>query len=234
MKVLITGAFGFIGKHLKNRLDSNCIDNIAIGRGSSLNNIYDVTHIIHLAGTNRSTLDKDFYDGNVVYTKEILDYFSDNFKKNSLQSFYYASSIQAEQDNLYGITKRQAEHEIEGFCSRKNIQCNIMRLTNIYGPNAKPNYNSVVATFASKIKNKKTYNVIDKSKIINLLHVDVLVDAIYKSLVGGVSFPTSLNSYSIHVGDIAKLFELIQVVEQKHGLQVLKDFINIYECTLGE
>lgn len=210
MKVLITGAKGFIGKNLKSHLQE--IDNIEIiefDKEDSFsvieNNIDSIDYIFHLAGINRPQTKEEFYEGNTDLTKKIVDLIKD---KNI--PLVITSSIQATKDNDYGKSKKLAEDYIKD--NLKNYY--IYRLHNVFGKWCKPNYNSVVATFCYNIAHDLDITISDKNACVDLIYIDDICYEL-KSLMSG-NKPTEICDgycyinprYNVSLGYIAdKLYE---------------------------
>ena len=179
MKVLITGATGFIGKnlifHLQEKEDMEIITYTKEDSFDKIEtNIDKVDYIFHLAGVNRPKIIEEFYEGNYDLTKKIVDIMKN---KNLNIPFIYTSSIQAELDNDYGKSKKQAENYI-----KKNIECSyIFRLHNVFGKWCKPNYNSVIATFCYNIAHDLE---ITKNKELELIYIDDICETFMELLDG--------------------------------------------------
>jgi UDP-2-acetamido-2,6-beta-L-arabino-hexul-4-ose reductase len=130
--------------------------------------------IFHLAGVNRPEKEEDFTVGNVSVTKDICD---------RLQTFgrapiiIFSSSIQAELDNPYGISKRKAEEVLMQYGETSGATVIIFRIKNIFGKWCRPNYNSVVATFCHNIVRDLPIIISDPDKIIELVHIDDVCSA---------------------------------------------------------
>lgn len=180
MKVLITGANGFIGKNLRSHLqeDEN-IEIISYDKQDTFDkieqNINDIDFIFHLAGVNRPQTMEEFYEGNTDLTKQIVDLIKD---KNI--PILITSSIQAEKDNDYGKSKRMAEEYI-----RDNLKkYYIYRLHNVFGKWCRPNYNSVVATFCHNIANDLEITINDEETALDLIYIDDICYEFKKILYG--------------------------------------------------
>lgn len=175
MKVLVTGANGFIGKNLISHLQE--MENIEILKYDidtpfSLidENIQNIDFIYHLAGVNRPKDNSEFFKGNTDLTKQILDLIK---SKNLSIPFLITSSIQATRDNDYGKSKKMAEEEVLEY--GKNNPAYVYRLHNVFGKWCKPNYNSVVATFCNNIARNIEITVNDENAELELIYIDDIV-----------------------------------------------------------
>ncbi|MCM4990303.1 NAD-dependent epimerase/dehydratase family protein, partial [Escherichia coli] len=112
--------------------------------------LQDADFIYHLAGVNRPKTDDEFKSGNSDLTKYIVEYLISIGKKIPIM---LSSSIQAELDNAYGVSKALAERYIEKYATTSGSPYYIFRYPNVFGKWCKPNYNSFVATFCYNIAN---------------------------------------------------------------------------------
>jgi len=172
MKVLVTGSKGFIGKNLVSHLQE--IENIEVisydiedSFDKIEKNIDSIDFIFHLAGVNRPQTIEEFYQGNSDLTKKIVDLI-----KNKNIPLLITSSIQAALDNDYGKSKKIAEEYIKANLKKYYI----FRLHNVFGKWCRPNYNSVVATFCYNIANDLEITINDKSKKIELIYIDDIIE----------------------------------------------------------
>lgn len=180
MKILVTGSNGFIGKNLLSHLSEiSDIEVICYDKEDSFEkiekNIEQVDFIFHLAGVNRPTDTKEFYEGNSDLTKQIVDLIKD---KNI--PLLITSSIQAERDNDYGKSKKIAEEYV--INNLKNYY--IYRLHNVFGKWCRPNYNSVVATFCNNIANNLEITVNDPNTELELIYIDDIMKEFIKVMQG--------------------------------------------------
>lgn len=183
--VLVTGARGFIGSnlvlHLQARPD---VQVIAVQQETNLAEAVDQLTsediIFHLAGVNRPQNAEAFAAGNVELTRTLCSLLAE---RNIQPTLVLSSSIQAALDNPYGQSKRGAEEIVRGY-GRDTGKALIYRLPNIFGKWARPNYNSVVATFCYNIANDLPIQVNDPSSPLSLLYVDDLI-SIWLGLVNG-------------------------------------------------
>lgn len=209
MKVLITGADGFIGKnliaHLRERGDVEVLSFIRGDDASLLPDLMlEVDFVFHLAGVNRPQNPQEFQSGNTDLTQALCDAIKASGK---LLSVLYTSSSQAEQNNPYGSSKRGAEEallELAGTCS---TTVHLFRLPNVFGKWARPNYNSAVATFCHNITRDLPIQINDPQARINLVYIDDVVShfiAVMDGKLAGEPFASVEPQYSISIGELAE------------------------------
>lgn len=223
MKVLITGSNGFIGSNLQLHLVGR--KNIEVRTFSREQNVdalqelvRDIDIIFHLAGINRPVNVDEFQLGNVDLTSEICDAITVEARRTGNKpKLIYASSIQASEDNEYGISKRLAEQVVFEINAKIGIATYIYRLPNVFGKWAKPNYNSVVATFCHNIARGFPIRVDDSEAPIDLLYVEDLIYS-FLCLVDGIEVMRNLDGFVI-VGPIYK----VKVGEIANWIQAFKN-----------
>ncbi len=208
MKVVVTGAQGFIGKnilvHLRERADVQIVQFV---RGDSLTSltekIQDADFIFHLAGINRPKDDSEFIEGNCELTRALC-----NAVKGSGRSIpiIYTSSIQAELKNAYGSSKLMAEEALQALTGETGTPIYIYRLPNVFGKWCKPNYNSVVATFCYNVAHEIPIKINDPSSHIPLVYVDdVIADFIrVMDQLPAHGYREVSPVYDINVGELAQ------------------------------
>ncbi|MGA9467618.1 MAG: NAD-dependent epimerase/dehydratase family protein [Exiguobacterium marinum] len=178
MKILITGANGFVGKNLRVTLEAAGHEVFAQTRETDEETfvIYcrDAHFIYHLAGVNRPKHEEEFFEGNVGLTTHLLDVLT---RVKSQAPIVYASSVQAELDNPYGQSKREAEQLLLDEVTRTGRQVMIYRLPNLFGKWSRPNYNSVVSTFCDRVAKGEPIEIHDPDRIVTLAYIDDIVDA---------------------------------------------------------
>ncbi|MEZ9859222.1 NAD-dependent epimerase/dehydratase family protein [Vibrio splendidus] len=178
MKILVTGAQGFIGKNLCFQLEEQgFIDIIKIDRGHSLQELDDALEtadfIYHLAGINRPKNDNEFKQGNVDLTSHIVTKLSE---LNRATPILLTSSIQADQTNPYGVSKAQAEDVVSEYGIQSQAKVYIYRLPNVFGKWCRPNYNSMVATFCHNVANDLPLTINDPAAKVNLVYIDTVCE----------------------------------------------------------
>ena len=181
MKLLITGSSGFIGKNLiatLNYINKNqeIYNIIKIDKDNSSEDLkkglLEADFIVHLAGVNRPKDEKEFKEGNTNLTKEIVDILKENNKKTPI---IITSSIQAELDNSYGKSKKEAEEILINYGIETGAKNYIFRLPNVFGKWCRPNYNSAVATFCNNIARGEEIWISDPNKEMTLVYIDDVV-----------------------------------------------------------
>ncbi|MFL7851933.1 NAD-dependent epimerase/dehydratase family protein [Providencia rettgeri] len=174
MKIIVTGAKGFIGKNLCFMLrESGYSDIIEIDRETSYSqlkeSLYHADFIYHLAGINRPKNTEDFLEGNTNLTTFIINQLHE---LNKAIPIVLSSSTQAEQDNPYGKSKRLAEQAVEQYGRDTGAPYFIYRFPNVFGKWCRPNYNSFVATFCYNILNEIDITIHDSKSNVTLVYID--------------------------------------------------------------
>ncbi len=176
MRILVTGANGFIGKNLCVELKNKGFAVLPFDTGDSDATLCDyikqADFIFHLAGINRPLNVDEFYDGNTNFTKKVVDSI---IQSKKIIPILFSSTIQAGLDNDYGKSKKMAEDFLLEFMEQNNNPVIIYRLTNVFGKWCRPNYNSVVATFCYNIANDLPIDIRDKNHLVKLVYIDDVV-----------------------------------------------------------
>lgn len=186
MKILVTGAKGFIGKNLIAELKNQKYSDIyEYDLESTLDDldIYakDCDFVFHLAGVNRPKDQKEYLEANFGFTSILLD----SLKKHDNKApIMLSSSIQADLDNPYGISKKAGEDLLFKYGKETGAKVLIYRFPNVFGKWCRPNYNSAVATFSYNIANNLPININDRNVVMNLIYIDDLVNELINSLKG--------------------------------------------------
>lgn len=201
MKILVTGAKGFVGRNLceslKNLRDGKDrtrpelkiseIYEYDIDTPASLLEKYcaSADFVFHLAGVNRPETPEEFMKGNFGFTNELLE----TLKRHSNTCpVMISSSIQAtcigRYDSDYGRSKRAGEELIFNYADETGARVLVYRFPNLFGKWCRPNYNSVVATFSHNIANGLPITVNDPSVLLELLYIDDLLSEMLDALEG--------------------------------------------------
>lgn len=202
MKILVTGAKGFVGKNL-----CWALKNIQFGKdkthpGLRIESVYeydldstpgqldlwckDADFIFNLAGVNRPKDTTEFMTGNFGFASTLLD----TLKKHGNTSPVMLSSSQQASltgrfgDSEYGRSKKAGEDLFLNYGIETDAKVLVYRFPNLFGKWCRPNYNSAVATFCNAFANGLPYTVNDASVELELLYIDDLVDEMIAALEG--------------------------------------------------
>ena len=186
MKILITGAKGFIGKNLAVELKNRKYTDIfEYDKETDLSLLEEYCNkadfVFHLAGVNRPKDQSEFMEGNFGFTSTLLDTLK-KYKNNC--PVMLSSSIQAEFDNPYGKSKKAGEDLLFNYSKETGVKVLIYRFPNVFGKWCRPNYNSAVATFCHNIARDLPISVNDPSVVMKLVYIDDVVNELVNALEG--------------------------------------------------
>ena len=202
MKILVTGAKGFVGKNL-----CWALKNIQAGKdrthaGLVVEAVYeydldstpeeldawckDCDFVFNLAGVNRPKEQSEFMAGNYGFASTLLNTLK---KHNNTCPVMLSSSQQASLtgrfgDSEYGRSKKAGEDLFLAYGKETGAKVLVYRFPNLFGKWCRPNYNSAVATFCNAFANDLPYTVNDPSVELELLYIDDLVDEMIAALQG--------------------------------------------------
>ena len=199
MKILITGAKGFVGKNLCAQLN-NIKEGKARNYPIEIEEVFEydldstpedldrycrkADFVFNLAGANRPENPEDFTKSNFGFASTLLD----NLKKHDntcpvmLSSSIQATLIGRYAGHPYGESKKAGEELFFKYAEETGVKVLIYRFPNLFGKWCRPNYNSVVATFCNNIANDLPIRVNDPSVELELLYIDDLVDEMIQAL----------------------------------------------------
>jgi UDP-2-acetamido-2,6-beta-L-arabino-hexul-4-ose reductase len=209
-KILVTGAYGFVGTNLSVYLNElSNTDVLTFSRDDSLktlkNLVFSADFIIHLAGENRPKNPKSFDEVNTELTRKITDIIQETGRNIPL---ILTSSLQATNDSAYGKSKLAAEIVVKEYAKRTKNSVSIFRLPGIFGKWCKPNYNSVVATFCYNIARELPIVISDPAIKLNLVYIDDLVHDFMRLLENftlGLSEGKLTQIYNITIGELESM-----------------------------
>ena len=185
-KILVTGANGFIGKNLIAELKNRGYDTVFacdLDTTDEERKAYaaQCTFVFHLAGVNRPKVESEFVTGNTDFTRTIL---TDLKEAGNPVPVLLSSSTQAELDNPYGESKREAERLVFSYGEQTGAKVFVYRLPGVFGKWCRPNYNSVVATFCHNIARDLPITISDPAKEVDLVYIDDVIEAFLGALAG--------------------------------------------------
>ena len=201
MKILVTGAKGFVGKNLCAQLN-NIKDGKARNYGVVIDAVYeydldntleeldawctDADFVFNLAGVNRPQNQEEFMQGNYGFASTLLDTLKKHVNKCPvmLSSSQQASLTGRFGNSEYGRSKKAGEDLFLEYGKETGARMLIYRFPNLFGKWCRPNYNSAVATFCNAFANDLPYTVNDPSVELELLYIDDLVDEMIACLKG--------------------------------------------------
>lgn len=186
MKILVTGSKGFIGKNLIAELRNRGYKEILefdreTDKSLLVTYVQQCQFVFHLSGVNRTNDEKEFMRGNYEFTLNLLELLK---KHNNKAPVLFSSSIQAEKNNVYGISKKAGEDLVFRHCKEIGAKPLVYRLVNVFGKWCRPNYNSAVATFCNNIARELPIQVTEQNTVMNLAYIDDVVNEFINALEG--------------------------------------------------
>jgi UDP-2-acetamido-2,6-beta-L-arabino-hexul-4-ose reductase len=184
MKILVTGANGFVGKNLIAELQNRGYNEIFVfdvDTDPTYLDLYckDAQFVYHLAGVNRPKDPNQFMEVNCGFLSTLLETLK---KYKNTCPIMMSSSIQAALDNPYGRSKKAGEDLLFEYGRVTGAKTLVYRFPNIFGKWCQPNYNSVVATFCYNIARDLRIDVHDPLKVIRLAYIDDVVNELIVAL----------------------------------------------------
>jgi UDP-2-acetamido-2,6-beta-L-arabino-hexul-4-ose reductase len=214
MKILVTGAKGFVGKNLiaelKNRGFYDIFEFTRESDPSVLENYSKkCDFVFHLAGVNRPKDEGEFMEGNYELTSYLLELLKQN---NNKAPVLITSSIQAENDNPYGRSKKAGEELLFKHNFETDARVYVYRLPNLFGKWSRPNYNTVVATYCHNIARDLDVKINNRDAELNLCYIDDVLEEFMKALEGNPTiqdddFCVVPITHNIKLGELAKVIK---------------------------
>lgn len=217
MRVLITGANGFVGRNLQLRLgERKDVQVVCYTRDQHAVQLAEllegVDFVFHLAGVNRPQDPKEFTTGNTDLTRDLCLAVANAARLAGKPiPILYASSSQAALDNAYGRSKREAEEALAATGRNPLVPVHVFRLPNVFGKWCRPNYNSAVATFCHNIARDLPIQVNDPQASLTLVYIDDVIERFVQLMDGAApmagpdGFATVQPQYATTVGELARL-----------------------------
>jgi UDP-glucose 4-epimerase len=230
MRIGVTGAKGFIGTHLLSALKKQG-SVVTLPRRKGLPGkqelkrfVTDTDLFFHLGGVNRDT-DEEIINGNIIGTSHLLEAILNDGKSSA--RIVFASSAQvytlansktpiretgkANPDTVYGVSKQSAENLIRN----SGIPYVILRMSNVYGPGCRPNYNSVVATLCHRaVKDLPLVINGDGEQCRDFIFIEDVVRAFM--LAGFESAAGSAKIFNVSSGKMVSLKQIVKQIGRSH------------------
>ena len=197
MKILVTGAKGFVGRNLCAQLRNIRDGKARWYEGVAVEEVYeydvdssleeleawcrDADFVFNLAGVNRPKDPAEFMAGNFGFASTLLETLRRHGNRCPVM---VSSSIQAALDNPYGESKRAGEELMFKYGQETGARVLVYRFPNVFGKWCRPNYNSAVATFCHNIANGLPITVNDPNVVLNLVYINDVVDELIGALAG--------------------------------------------------
>lgn len=202
MKILVTGAKGFVGRNLCSQLNNIKEGKARWYEGVQIEEVFEydlgntqeeldkfcaeADFVFNLAGVNRPQNQEEFMQGNFGFASLLLDTLK---KHQNTCPVMISSSIQATLagrfgNSEYGRSKKAGEELMFQYAEETGAKVLIYRFPNLFGKWCRPNYNSAIATFCNNIANDLPIQVNDRSVEMELLYIDDLVDEMIAALAG--------------------------------------------------
>lgn len=213
MKILVTGAKGFVGKNLVEELKNRGYQDIfECDINTTREELEEYTKscefVFHLAGVNRPENEEEFMTGNFGFTSILLEKLGNN---NNKCPILITSSIQAKLDNPYGKSKKAGEDLMFAYSKKTGAKVYVYRLTNLFGKWCRPNYNSVVATFCYNIANDLPIQINDSKVELNLAYIDDVIEEFINAINNDVNIEEGYGFIPVtHTVQLGKIAELIK------------------------
>lgn len=217
MKVLITGANGFIGKNLQSLLlNRDDIEELMLyDQSNSFDELDNYCKhadcVFHLAAVLRPENIKEF-DVNVDLTLRLMQYLKVHNNKCPVM---FASSIQAVLDNPYGKCKRIEERKFIDYGKENDVNAYVFRFPNLFGTMSRPNYTSVIATFCYNTALGLPITVNNPAVQMKFAYIETVLDDVIRIVTGNLSDYANRilevnNHYNVGLGELAYYMETLK------------------------
>ena len=231
MKIVVTGAYGFLGWHLRARLAAvSDADVVAVGRPELLDrhvlarSMLGADAVIHVAGANRGA-PAEVAAINIELAHQVAAAIE---ASASSPTIVFANSTQAESGSPYGVSKAKAANALEQCAAARGSQFVDVILPNLFGEHGRPHYNSFVATFCHEVAHGRTPEMHDPSALIELLHVQDAAQALMDALTADGHYyrPAGVGR---RVGDV---FETLTRMHRTYSGSDLPELRDAFERSL--
>ena len=224
MRLVITGAGGFIGGNVVAALAPRAaVEVLAVTRATSADElnaaVAGADAVVHLAGTNRPVDESEFMTANAGTTQQACDAIRRSGRRIPI---LLSSSTQASLDNAYGASKRAAEDCVLALLREVGCPVAVYRLPGVFGKWARPNYNSVVATFCHNMVHGLPLSIHDPASELRLVYIDDVVADFFRRLDGdwpAEGWAEVQPVYNTTVGEVAELVRAFRATRDTLTIQ---------------
>lgn len=226
MKILVTGAKGFIGKNLVAELKNRKYNDIFEFDQDTDSTLLDkfckkADFVFHLAGINRPENESEFMEGNFGFTSKLLNLLKLHDNRSPV---VISSSTQAALDNPYGLSKKAGEKLMKDYGKETGSKVLIYRFPNVFGKWCRPNYNSAVATFCHNTANDLPIKINDPEYMMTLVYIDDVVEELIKGLSGKENRTGELCEVPVvHKVKLGKIVELLEFFKKSRNNLLIPD-----------
>ena len=216
MKIVITGAEGFLGRHLRTRLKADGTHEVAaLGRDAFADKLTlmqatrGADAVVHLAGINRGDAER-VEAGNLRLAEHLVDALDD---ASCFSPVIFANSVQAGQDSPYGRGKQRAAHVLATWADTRDTTFRDIIYQNVFGEGGRPDYNSFVATFCRRLADGRAPEI-HTDRAVELIHAQDAAQILIEQLgllaksgrVETHGVPTSVSDVAIRLQAIATTY----------------------------
>ena len=235
MKILITGANGFIAQNLAAELRNQRDTELYACDRETAPDVLDeyatnCDFVFHLAGANRPQATEAFMADNCGFTEQLLARLK---RQGNRAPVLVASSVQAELDNPYGRSKKAAEAVAFAYGRETGAPVFVYRLPNVFGKWCRPNYNSVVATFCHNLARGLPIQVNDPAVVLNLVYIDDVVAEFIRALAGR---PNRAGAFcavpTVHTANLGAIVALLQSFQASRAARTIPDLADAFTKAL--
>lgn len=228
MKVLVTGAGGFIGKNLIAELKRReGIEILSFEQDTPAHLLDEYCaecgFVYNLAGINRPEHVEEFMEGNFGFATMLTQTLQ---KHGNACPVMNASSIQAALENPYGKSKKAGEDMMFAYGKETGAKIYIYRFPNVFGKWCRPNYNSAVATFCHNIAHGLPIQVNDRATMMRLVYIDDVVEELLQALDGHPH--VNLDGYcfvpTVHEVSLGEIVNLLYSFRESRKNLMIPDF----------
>ena len=225
MRIVVTGAHGFLGRHVSSLLAYDPSVEVAlVTRETSIEErttaLARADAVIHLAGVNRPRDEREVETGNVELTRSVVGSLLD---AGGRATVVLASSSRASESTPYGRSKLGAENAVREYSERSGASVAIYRLPNVFGKWSRPFYNTVIATFCHSIARDLSIEMHDPKRVMHLVYGEDVARAMIASAKGESANAEVRPQYDRELGEIAALLHQFRALRTELRLPDFSD-----------